>query len=72
MKFVSRKDQLSSIIARLDGHLEELKRELARMRDGLELMRVELESYERPPEERVRMALGCFFKMVTTEPATEG
>jgi hypothetical protein len=63
-------DRLFRIIARLDAHFSadnvlsadannwlELRHAFIRMKDGLSLARVELESDVRPPEERMQRAL---------------
>jgi hypothetical protein len=63
-------NRLFRIIAQLDSHFSadhvpsadannwlELRRALIRMKDGLGLARIELESDVRPPEERIQMAL---------------
>jgi hypothetical protein len=67
---LSRKEQLLRILAVLDRHFaaddvspadadrwRELKRHIVRMKDGLDLARMELESDARPAEERARKAL---------------
>ena len=66
---MSRKEQLSRIIAQLDRHFtgdafpadadrwREAKRRLIRALDGLDLARAELESGARQPEEKARVAL---------------